>query len=124
MDVLTSKIIGTAVLFFFVFASGRWLNNLGRPISAVSLTIHKLIALGTLIFVGVTVYRFNQAAPLSTGAIAAIVLTGVLFVATIIAGGLRSLAKSVSAMSIVHKVGSFLTMASAITTMILLENPQ
>jgi hypothetical protein len=124
MDVLTSKTIGTALLFFFVFVSGRWLSNLGRPISASSLTIHKLIALGTLIFVGVTVYRFNQAAPLSAGAIAATVLTGVLFVATIIAGGLRSLAKPVSAMSIVHKAGSFLTMASAIAITILLENPQ
>jgi hypothetical protein len=124
MDILTSKITGTAVLFFFVFVLGRWLSNSGRPISAVGLTIHKLVALGTLIFIGVTIYRFSQAAPLSTGAMATTVLTGLLFVTTIIAGGLRSLAKPVSAMAIVHKIGSFLTMASAIVTMILLENPQ
>jgi hypothetical protein len=124
MAILTSKIIGTAVLLFFVFVSGRWLSNLGRPISVVSLTIHKLIALGTLIFIGVTVYRLSQTTLLSTGVIAATVLTGVLFVATIIAGGLRSLAKPVPAMSIGHKVGSFLTMATATATMILLENLQ
>ena len=83
-----------------------------------------MIALGTLIFIGVTIYQVNQVAPLSTTAMAATVITGVLFVVTIIAGGLLSLAKPVSAMSIVHKVGPFLTVASTIVTMYLLANPQ
>lgn len=124
MNALTSKIIGTGVLFLFVFLSGVWLSNSGRPINTIILTIHKLIALGTLIFIGVTIYQVNQAAQLSTAAIAVTVITGIFFVATIIAGGLLSLDEPVSAMSIVHKVGPFLTVASTIVTVYLLANPQ
>ena len=124
MDALTSKIISTGVLFLCVFLSGLWLNRSGRPINTIILTIHKLIALGTLIFIGVTVYQINQTAQLSTAAIVATVMTGIFFIATIIAGGLLSLDKPVSAMSIVHKVGPFLTVAGAIVTMVLLANPQ
>jgi hypothetical protein len=112
------------VLFLFVFLFGFWLSRLGKPINAVILTVHKLIALGTLILIGVTVYQVNQVAPLSTTAIAATVITGILFIVTIIAGGLLSLAIPVSAMSIVHKVGPFLTVAGTIATMYLLANPQ
>ena len=124
MTALASRIIGARVLFVFVFLSGFWLNRSGRPINAIILTVHKLIALGTLIFIGVTVYQINQTAQLSTAAIVATVMTGIFFIATIIAGGLLSLDKPVSAMSIVHKVGPFLTVAGAIVTMVLLANPQ
>jgi len=111
-------------LFLFVFLSGLWLNRSGRPINTIILTLHKLIALGTLIFIGVTIYQVNQATQLSTAAIAATVITGILFVTTIIAGGLLSLDEPVSAMSVVHKVGPFLTVAGTIATMTFLINPQ
>jgi hypothetical protein len=124
MDAFTSKTIGTGVLFLFVFLSGLWLNRSGRPINTIILTIHKLIALGTLIFIGVTVYQINQTAQLSTAVIVATVMTGIFFIVTIIAGGLLSLDRPVSALSIVHKVGPFLTVAGTIVTMVLLANPQ
>ena len=117
MDALTSKIISTGVLFLCVFLSGLWLNRSGRPINTIILTIHKLIALGTLIFIGVTIYQVSQVASLSTAAVAATAFTGISFVATIITGGLLSLAKPVSALSIVHKVGPVLTVFSAAVTM-------
>ena len=124
LNALTSKIIGTGVLFLFVFLSGFWLHNSGQPFNTITLTIHKLIALGTLIFIGVTIYQVNQVAPLSTTAIVATVITGIFFVMTIIAGGLLSLKQPVSAMSIVHKVGPFLTVASTIVTLYFLVNYQ
>jgi hypothetical protein len=124
MNALTSRIIGTGVLFVFVFLFGFWLSRSGRPINTIILTLHKLIALGTLILIGVTIYQVNQVAPLSTTAIVATAMTGVLFVVTIITGGLLSLDQPVSALSIVHKVGPFLTVAGTIATMYLLANPQ
>ena len=124
MNTLTSRMIGAGALFLFVFLSGLWLNRSGRPINTIILTVHKFIALGTLILIGVTVYQVNQVDPLSTAAIAVTIITGILFVATIIAGGLLSLAKPVSAMSLVHKVGPFLTVASTIVTTYFLINPQ
>jgi len=124
LNALTSKIIATGALFLFVFLFGLWLSNSGRPINTIILTIHKLIALGTLIFIGVTIYQVNQVTAFSAAAWAAVAITVLLFVVTIIAGGLLSLDKPVSAMSIVHKVGPFLTVASTIVTMYLLANPQ
>ena len=124
LNTLTSRIIEMGVLFLFVFLSGLWLANSGKPINTIILTIHKLIALGTLIFIGVTIYQVNQVAPLSTAAIVALVITGGLFIVTIIAGGLLSLEKPVSAMTIVHKVGPFLTVASTIVTLYFLVNYQ
>ena len=122
MNPLTSRMIGAGALFLFVFLSGLWLNRSGRPINTIILTVHKFIALGPLILIGVTVYQVNQVDPLSTAAIAVTIITGILFVATIIAGGLLSLAKPVSAMSLVHKVGPFLTVAGTIATMYFLTN--
>ena len=121
---LTSRLIWTGALFIVVFLSGFWLYRSGRPINTVILTIHKLIALGALILIGVTIYQVSQAAPLSTTVIAMTVITGVVFVATIITGGLLSLEKPVTAVSIVHRVGPFLTVAGVIVTMYLVANLQ
>jgi hypothetical protein len=122
MNGLTSKVIGTGVLFLFVFVSGFWLKNSGRPISTVSLTLHKLIALGTLIVIGVTIHQVNQVTALSAAAWAMVIVTAVLFAVTIITGGLLSLDRPVSALSIVHNLGPFLTAASAILTLYVLTN--
>ncbi len=124
MQTLTPRIIVMGALFLLVFLSGLWLNRLGRPINTLVLTIHKLIALGTLILIGVTIYQMNQVVPLSPAAVVATVITGVLFVATIIIGGLLSLEQPILAVSIVHKISPFLTVASTVVTMYLLANPQ
>lgn len=123
-NALTSTIIGLGGLFIFVFLSGFWLYRSGRPISTFVLTIHKLIALGTLILIGVTVYQVNQVAALNTTAWIAVATTGILFVVTIITGGLLSLDQPVTAVSIVHKISPFLTVAGVIVTMYQLANPQ
>jgi len=124
MNILTSRVIVTGALFIFVFLSGFWLCRSGRPISTIILTVHKLIALGTLILIGVTIFQVHQVASLSTAAIVATVMTGVLFVVTIITGGLLSLEQPVTAVAFVHKIGPFLTVAGTIVTMVFLANPQ
>ncbi len=124
MHALTSRIVVLGVLFLCVFLSGLWLSNSGRPINTIILTIHKLIALGALILIGVTIYQINQVAALNTTTWIAVAATGVLFVMTIITGGLLSLEQPVTSVSIVHKIGPFLTVASTIVTMIFLANPQ
>jgi hypothetical protein len=123
-NALTSRIVWTGALFILVFLTGFWLYRSGRPINTIVLTIHKLIALGTLILIGVTIYQVNQIAPLSAAVIITAVVTGVLFITTIITGGLLSLEQPVTAVSIVHKIGPFLTVAGVSVTMYLLANPQ
>ncbi|HTP11684.1 MAG TPA: hypothetical protein VMP08_25695 [Anaerolineae bacterium] len=124
MNTLTSRIVWTGALFILVFLSGLWLNRMGRPINTVVLTIHKLIALSTLILIGVTIYQVNQVVPLNATAWIVVVITGVLFVGTIVIGGLLSLEQPVMAVSLVHKISPFLTVASTIVSMYLLANPQ
>ena len=125
MSTLTSKIMGTGLLFLFVFLSGVWLSNSGKPLNVIILTIHKLIGLATAIFIAVTIYQVNQEAKLSTAALAASVITGLLFLSTIISGGLLSTGKPMTDMiSAVHKVGPFLTVLSTVVTMYLVVNYQ
>ncbi len=124
LNALLPRIIVTGLLFILVFVSGFWLANSARPINTIILTIHKLIALGALILIGVMIYQVNQVAPLSSATIVATVITGVFFVVTIIVGGLLSLEQPVTAVSIIHKVGPFLTVGGVIVTMYLLAHPQ
>jgi hypothetical protein len=125
MSTLTSKIMGTGLLFLFVFLSGVWLSNSGKPLNVVILTIHKLIGLATAIVIAVTIYQVNQEAKLSAVALAASVITGLLFLSTIISGGLLSTGKPMTdAIFAVHKVGPFLTVLSTVVTMYLLVNYQ
>lgn len=123
LNALTSRIIWTGMLFILVFLFGFWLYRSGRPINTIVLTIHKLIALGALILIGVTIYQVNQVAALSAVTWLVAVVTGSVFVITIITGGLLSLEQPVTAVSIVHKIGPFLTVAGTIVTMYLLTNP-
>ena len=76
MTALTSRIIWIDALFIFVFLSGFWLYRSGHPFNTVILTVHKLIGLGALILIGVTIYQVNQVTTLSTTVWIAIVVTG------------------------------------------------
>jgi|WetSurMetagenome_2_1015567.scaffolds.fasta_scaffold1010977_1 hypothetical protein len=123
MSTLTLRIIGTGVLFIFVFLSGVWLSNSGKPLSVVISTIHKLIGLAALIFIGATIYQLNQAAPLTALELGAAVITGLLFVVTMITGGLLSTGQPVAAAILtVHRIGPALTVLSTAATLYLLAN--
>jgi hypothetical protein len=124
MNALTSRIIWTGVLFVLVFLSGFWLYRSGRPINAVVLTIHKLIALGALVLIGVTIFQVNQVVALNTTVWIVVIATGVIFVTTIITGGLLSLERPVTAVTIIHRIGPFLTVAGVIASLYLLAHPQ
>jgi hypothetical protein len=124
LNALTPRIGWTGALFILVFLSGFWLYRSGRPINTVVLTTHKLIALGTLILIGVTIYQINHVIALSTTTWIVAAITGILFVATIITGGLLSLEQPVTAVSIVHKIGPFMTVAGVIVTLYLVANPR
>ena len=125
VSTITSRFIGTGQLFLFIFLSGIWLSNSGKPLNVITLTIHKLIGLATVIFIAATIYQLNQAAKLSAVQLNASVITGLLFLVTIITGGLLSIGKPMDAAVLtVHKVAPFLTVLSTAVTMYLLVNYQ
>ena len=113
MNIMGSQLVTTGAFFLFIFLSGFWLNHWGRPYGMALVTLHKLIGLGAGIFLGLTVYRVHQAAPLNAAQIAAIAVTVLLFVVNVATGSLLSTNKPMpEAVSLVNKWLPYLTVVS------------
>jgi hypothetical protein len=80
-------LIGAAVI---VAVTGVALTLLGRPFGVALQTVHKLVALAGVVYLGVVVYEASRAAPLPTPAVAAVVVAAVLALASFASGGVVS----------------------------------
>jgi heme A synthase len=77
------------------------------------LTIHKLIAVVAFVLLAAMLYRTNQAGQLGTTEIIAGAVTGLLFLGTIVTGGLLSIGKPLpAAVLTLHQITPFLTVLS------------
>jgi hypothetical protein len=116
------RIVGVVLFFLFIILSGFWLSKSGRPFNAGILTIHKLISIGAVVFLAITIYKVNKASSLTTIDIISVVVTGVFFLITIITGGLVSALKTTPmAILRVHQITPWLTALSSIVTLILMR---
>lgn len=121
MDDLLFKPIGVGVLFLLVIGTGYWLKRLGKPYPGGAVNVHKFIGLAGGALLAVTIRQMHLAAALRPVEIAASAVSGVLFVTTIITGGLVSLAKPMPGMvALTHRVFPYLTAAGAAVTLYLL----
>lgn len=131
MNIFSSEITGAGLFFLFIFLSGFWLSRSGKPYGTLIFTVHKFIALAAIVFLISIVYRQGQAAALDSLEISAIVVSAVIFVAIIAAGGLLSIAAagSVKGMSqsvqtaslMAHRILPYLaTLSSAVSLYLLL----
>lgn len=50
MGTTQSGVVGTGLLFLFIFLSGFWLSHSGKPYNTLIFTIHKLIGLAAGVF--------------------------------------------------------------------------
>ncbi len=114
MNATTLKFIYTGTFFVFIFLLGYWLNRSGKPYEALLFNIHKLVALGAVVYLGVTFYKAQHATPLSPLQLAVVALTFLCFVVTIVTGGLVSIEKAMpAAVQLLHKIMPYLTVLSA-----------
>ncbi|MFB0517627.1 MAG: hypothetical protein ACETWG_13645 [Candidatus Neomarinimicrobiota bacterium] len=121
MSTTLFRITGVGLFFLCIFLSGFWLSHSGKPYSSMILNIHKLIALAAVVFLVITVYRINQTAKLSPTEFIASVVTGLLFLVTIISGGLASLPRTMpTALLILHHLLPYFTVLSTAVTLYLL----
>jgi hypothetical protein len=105
------RIAVTGLFFGIIFVFGYWLSHSGKPYNVLVLTVHKLISLAAVIFLGIIVYQINQAAQLSAIELAVGAITALLFVGTIITGGLLSTDQSMpTAILKIHQIGPYLTL--------------
>jgi hypothetical protein len=114
MNATQLKIAVSAGLFLCIFLSGFWLSRSGKPYSMAIMTVHKLIALGTIIYLGVTVYNILKTSPHLAAPIAFITITAVCFIALIASGALLSANKTMPAFILkLHQFIPYLTLLSA-----------
>jgi hypothetical protein len=126
MNASISRTILCGSLFFFTLLSGVWLSHSGRPINGVIFTIHKLIALATVIAIGVIVYRLHQAGDIrAIVRLTAIFVTGILFLGLFVTGALLSRGMPLpQAILRIHQVAPLLALASSAVTVYLVAGGQ
>jgi hypothetical protein len=115
------RIVGAGLFFLFIVFTGFWLSRSGKPYNGILLTIHKLISVAAVIFFGITIYQVNQAAALGAIELTAVVASGLLFLGTIVSGGLVSAEGPMpTAVWTMHQITPYLTVLSAAATLYLL----
>ena len=122
MNTIISRFIIAGVLFLFTLISGVWLSQSGKPLNMAIVTVHKLIALATVIVISVNIYHLYRALEFRTFIeLVVIAVTGLLIIALFISGAFLSLGKSLpEAILRVHQVVPLLTLASSAMTIYLL----
>ncbi len=117
MSASLSKVIITGSFFLFIFLFGYLLGRAGKPYPGLLFNIHKLVALGALVYLGVFVYNAHRAVPLAPALIVLALFTGLCFVATIVAGGLLNVDRSPSFLAIIHRFSPYLTLLGTSVTL-------
>ena len=122
MIAVPSNIVNAGLLLLFTLASGIWLSRKARPISAALLTVHKLIALGTVISAGFAIYR-SRAGIAGWQELAAAAFAAALVVSLFSSGALLSGKKKGQAPVLsVHRIAALLVTALAAATATILSS--
>lgn len=95
MSTYQVKLVIVGLLFVFIFGFGFVLSRAGKPYPVVLFTLHKLLTLGTVVILVLSINKIAQVSPLNQTQVLALVVTSVLFLATIATGGVVSAASSV-----------------------------
>ena len=122
MNIPVTRIMICGLLFLFTLASGVWVSHSGKPINVPIFTIHKLIALATVIVIATTVYNMHRAMHIKELIeLATIAVTALLFIALFITGTLLSRNSPMPAAILrIHQVVPLLALVSSTITTYLL----
>lgn len=120
MGVIPVSYLVSGLFFALIFIFGFWLSRSGKPYNGLLFNIHKLIALGALVYLTVTIYKVHQAQPLGSVQITASAVTAACFLVTILTGGLGSLEKAMPAILLkIHRVAPYMTLLSSAASLYL-----
>ncbi|ESA37666.1 hypothetical protein N836_35425 [Leptolyngbya sp. Heron Island J] len=115
------RMLGVAVAFLLVFGTGFYLTHFGRPYGVALFTVHKLVATGILVFLGVNIYKIYKTPALGGSAWLIVSLAVLAFVVMIASGSVLSAVKSSpTVIAAIHKVVSYVTVLLAIAAFYLL----
>jgi hypothetical protein len=123
METITTKLIAAGILFLLTLISGAIVSHSARPLSVGLVTIHKLIAVGTMVLIGMAV---NQLYKTVDGKVfigmSVMIISGALFLALIATGALltREEMQLPELVLKVHQVVPLLALASSTASIYLL----
>ncbi len=107
---IVSKIISTELPFVLAIITGIWLSNSGKPLNTTIFTIHKLIALGSVIFIAMVIRNLLKDVGINNVILILIIVAGLSVLVLFVSGALLSLGKSVNnIISTIHSVTPILT---------------
>jgi len=127
MDTITSKLVVAGILFLFTLISGVILHNSSRPLSIGLVTLHKLMAVGTAVLVGMVVNQLYKSADGKVFIeIGLMVISALLLLALIATGALltREEMQLPDLVLNIHKVAPLLALISSTLTIFLLSRGQ
>jgi hypothetical protein len=120
MNALPLRFVSAGLIFLLIFPSGWWLSHSGKPYHFALFNIHKLIGFGLFIFLVISIFRVNQATPLSAAEFTACLVAGFFFLVTIVTGGLVSTSAVMPAVvPLSHKILPYLTLLSSVISIYL-----
>jgi hypothetical protein len=105
------KLLGMGISFVMIFLSGFWLAQAGKPHNVLILTLHKLVSVGLVVFLVISVLQIIRMKKPGVPEIVLVVITALLFLVSIISGGLISTeGPSASVFLLAHRISPFLTL--------------
>jgi hypothetical protein len=123
MEAISTKLIAAGILFLLTLISGVILSRSGRPFSIGLITIHKLIALGTMVFIGMAVYQLYKIADRNVIIETSVmIITGILFLSLVATGALltREEMQLPEVVIRIHQVAPLLALVSSSISVYLL----
>ena len=100
-----------AVLLLIIIVAGLFLHRFGRPYPALLFNIHKLAALGMVVFTVVITVRFIRISGINDFLRIWVTGAGVSLLALFVSGGLMSVGKAHETMLWVHKTANLVFLA-------------
>ena len=110
---------GAAAAFVIVFISGFRLRISGKPYKSMIFNLHKLLAVAALVLLILIVRNINASANLNSVELVVCSISGLIFLITIITGGMMSIYKTAPPVVVMmHKTFPYLTVLSSAAAVI------
>jgi hypothetical protein len=122
MNTLTAKLIAAGTLFLFTLISGVIVSHSGRPLSVALVTVHKLIAVATVVLFGMAVNQLVKTGDAKVLVeLSGVAFAGVLFVSLVVTGALLTREMQLpEAILKVHQVAPLLALVASTASIYLL----
>jgi len=127
MDTITSKLVVAGILFLFTLISSVILHHSSRPLSIGLVTVHKLIAVGTAVLVGMVVNKLYKTVDGKVFIEIGLMVISALLLLTLIATGALLTREELQLPDLVlniHNVAPLLALISSTLTIFLLSRGQ